>query len=62
MTSSQPVFLAQLQHQATQQAKLYRYRVLPPQLDALTSFIGRYPWQVLLIVSGLVAVVVEVLR
>jgi len=52
-------FLAQLQQQAAKQALVHTRRILPEQLDIFTSFIGRFPWQVILVLSGLVAVVLE---
>jgi len=54
-------FLSLLQAQAARQARLEEHRVLPPGLDVLTSFIGRYPWQIIFVLSGLSAVVVRLL-
>lgn len=54
-------FLNKLQAQAELQARLNNRRFLPEQLDEVTSFIGRYPWQVLLAVSGLTSLGIEVL-
>jgi hypothetical protein len=54
-------FLAQLQLQAEKQAKLHHSRFFPTQLDGLTSFVGRYPWQVMAVASFLTALLVEVL-
>jgi len=56
------VFLAKLQVEAKLQAKLHEQRLLPPQIDWLTSLIGRFPWQFLLVTSSLVAAVVEASR
>lgn len=53
-------FIAKLEQEAARQAELSRRRWLPPQLDSLTSFIGNYPWQVLLVISGVTALVVEI--
>lgn len=53
------VFLAKLEQEAARQAKLYHQRVLPPQLDRVTTLIGKYPWQVILILSGFTAVFME---
>ncbi len=55
------VFLEQLQQEAEDQAKLHTTRVLPQGLDWLTSLIGRYPWQTLLLTSGLTACIISVL-
>lgn len=55
-------FLAQLQQQAEKQAKLHHARFLPKSVDGLTSIIGRYPWQVLVVSSGVTAIVLEVIR
>lgn len=55
----EPDFLTKLQAEAKLQAKLHQHRVFPTQLDWLTSFIGRYPWQVLLVASGIAAGVLE---
>ncbi len=55
-------FLTQLQREASLQSQLYQHRLLPPQLDRFTAIIGRYPWQSVLIVSGCIALGVEVVR
>lgn len=52
-------FLEQLQQQAQKQAVLHEKRVFPRQLDWLTSLVGNYPWQILLVVSLLTALVIE---
>ncbi len=54
-------FLQKLQEQAELQARLNTHRFFPAQMDGITSFIGRYPWQVLLAVSGLTSLGIEVL-
>lgn len=53
-------FLEKLEQEATLQSKLQHQRLLPQQLDAITSLIGRYPWQTIMILSGLMAVLLEV--
>jgi hypothetical protein len=58
----QQVFLQQLQQQAAKQALLNQKRFLPKQLDFVSALVGNYPWQVLIIVSGLTAVILEVLK
>lgn len=60
--SPQSDFLAKLQEEAALQAKLEHHRLIPPQLDFITSIIGRYPWQVLLALSGITALIIEVTR
>jgi hypothetical protein len=52
-------FLRKLEAEAAQQARLYQSRILPPQLDWLSSLIGRYPWQVMLVASGLTAAAIS---
>jgi hypothetical protein len=56
-----PDFLSKLEEEARLQAQLHTQRLIPAQLDWLTSLIGNYPWQFLLFFSGLTAVVLEVL-
>lgn len=48
-------FLQKLQAQAKEQSKLVGSSIIPKQLDWLTSLIGQYPWQFLLIISGISA-------
>lgn len=55
-------FLKQLQKEASLQSQLYSNRLLPEQLDRFTSVVGRYPWQSILLTSGIVALAVEVFR
>ena len=57
-----PTFLSTLQAEASLQSQLYSHRLLPSQLDQFTSLIGRYPWQSILLTSGLLAVGVELGR
>lgn len=52
-------FLERLQSQAAKQAVLNKERIFPSQLDGLTSFIGNYPWQTLIVVSILSALCLE---
>ena len=54
-------FIKQLQEQAQKQAQLHQKRLLPRQLDVITSFIGNYPWQVILVLSGITALMIELL-
>jgi hypothetical protein len=59
---TQREFLQQLQSQAEKQAKLHDVRFIPAQLDGLTSLVGRYPWQTVFVLSGVTALLLEVLR
>jgi len=61
MNKTERDFLKALQAQAAKQSLIHTKRLLPEQLDFFTSFIGRYPWQVMLASSGLVAVLLEIL-
>ncbi|HYD34897.1 MAG TPA: hypothetical protein VD999_02420 [Vitreimonas sp.] len=54
-------FLGKLQAEAARQARLHEHRFFPPQLDFLTSFIGRYPWQTSGALALLTALVLELL-
>lgn len=49
-------FLQELQTQAKRQATLHQNSPVPARLNFITAFIGNYPWQTLLILSGLSAV------
>ncbi len=57
--SSNSEFLLKLQAEAKAQKRLFSTRFFPPALDIVTSFIGRYSWQVILISSGVTSLVVE---
>ncbi len=61
MKKSESDFLKALQAQAAKQSLVHTKRILPEQLDVFTSFIGKYSWQVMLVSSGLVAVILEML-
>jgi|GEM_PF-1749535 len=52
---SSSTFLQQLQEQAKLQSHLSTSRVLPKQLDPLSTFIGNCPWQIILVLSGVTA-------
>jgi hypothetical protein len=53
------LFIERLQEEAALQSRLHSQRLLPKQLDSLTSLVGNYPWQVILVVSGLTALILE---
>ena len=55
-------FLLLLEQEAALQAKLETRKLLPSQLDDVTAFIGRHTWQVLLVCSGLTALLMEVAK
>ena len=55
MPTSSTDFLQQLQDQAAVQAKIRHSQILPSQLSGVAAFIGNYPWQTLVISSGVVA-------
>jgi hypothetical protein len=50
-------FVSLLQEQAYKQSMLNTKRILPQKIDAITSFIGNNPWQVILFVSVVGAVI-----
>jgi hypothetical protein len=60
MPLSNAAFLARLEAEAARQAQLSNKRLLPAQLDWLTSFVGRFPWQVLVVSAAITAVLMEV--
>ncbi len=53
-------FLTRLKAEAAQQAQLHDQRILPAQLDGLTSFVGKHTWQVLLSVAALSSLIIEI--
>lgn len=53
-------FIFILQTQAKKQSKLHEQRLLPKNVDWLTSIIGNYPWQFILVLAVIGAVVWEV--
>ena len=53
-------FLSKLQAEAAVQSKLQKNRWLPAELDLVTSTIGKFPWQVILILSGLTSLFIEI--
>lgn len=55
-------FLQRLQHEAQLQAQLHQHRLLPRQIDWLTSLIGRYSLQTILLLSFLTAIMLEVIK
>lgn len=56
------LFLRELQKEAEEQAKLSSSRILPSQLDWLTSAIGNYPWQTVAIFSLATAICVQIVK
>ncbi len=61
MPNNQAEFLKVLEKQAKIQAKLEQRPLLPRQFGALARLIARYPWQINLILSGLSAVLIELI-
>lgn len=55
-------FLEKLKLEAQAQAKLEKTRFLPSELDVFTSFIGKHPWQVLVVISGLTSFALEIVK
>lgn len=53
-------FVSLLQEQAQLQSKLNKERLLPREVDWVTSLIGNYPWQFILVISVIGAVIWEV--
>jgi len=51
-------FLLRLQNEASQQAKLEKERLLPKQIDKVSSFVAEHPWQVVLLLSFLTSIFV----
>ena len=54
----QKKFIIQLEKEAQKQAILHENRLLPRQLDWLTTTVGNYAWQVILILSFLTALAI----
>ncbi|MBU0974791.1 hypothetical protein KKD03_03775 [Patescibacteria group bacterium] len=53
-------FLKELQKEARAQKKLNEERVFPEFFDEVTSFIGVYSWQTLLVLALITATLVEI--
>jgi hypothetical protein len=54
-------FLHKLTEEARFQAVLRHNPVFPKQIDPLTELVGKYPWQTILVASGLTAILLELL-
>jgi hypothetical protein len=52
-------FITTLQREAKRQSSLNQTRFFPQSLDPFTALVGNYPWQILLVLSGITAIVVE---
>ncbi len=57
--SKENLFIKRLQNQAKKQSELEKKRLLPKELSALAELVVKYPWQSLLVSSGLTAALVE---
>lgn len=55
-------FLEELQKEAELQAKIGKTRIFPQQLDAATSFIGKYSWQTLVLFSFMTTVFIQIIK
>jgi hypothetical protein len=55
-------FLTKLKQEAQLQAKLEATRFIPVELDFLTSFVGKHPWQVLVVSSGIISLALELMK
>ncbi|MEN8253609.1 MAG: hypothetical protein ABFQ62_04510 [Patescibacteria group bacterium] len=53
-------FLSKLQKEAKRQASLNKQSLLPKQLQGLAALIAKYPWQTLLGLSFISALVLEI--
>ena len=53
-------FIDKLSQEAQLQAKIQSHTVVPKRLELVASFIGNHTWKVLLILSGLMALLREV--
>jgi len=54
-------FITRLQQEAKFQAKLNQSRLLPKQLDYIVGFLARNSWQVIVLASGVTALLIETL-
>ncbi len=61
MKKTQAEFLKELQQQAKFQAPLNQVKWLPVQLEPVAAIIGKYPWQTILILSGVTALLIQIL-
>ena len=52
-------FISVLQSRAKNQSRLHEERLLPKNIDWLTSMIGNYPWQFILTLAVFGAVIWE---
>lgn len=55
-------FLQRLQREAALQATVTQRRWLPSSVDWLTAIVGRYSWQVCLVLSFISAILVQLWR
>lgn len=51
-------FLEKLQNEAELQSRLEKSPLLPRKIGGLLSFVALHPWQFLLVISGVTALVV----
>lgn len=55
--SNQENFIKKLQSEALIQSRLEQNQLLPKKLGGLGRFVINYPWQVILVASGITALV-----
>lgn len=56
--SSQNKFLQKLEKEVVFQSQLDQRKLLPQKLGGLGRLVAHYPWQAILVVSGITAIVV----
>ena len=56
---TQPDFLQRLEQEASIQSQLHDQRILPSQLDLVTTLVGRYPWQTLALLALATSIILE---
>lgn len=55
-------FLEKLQAEANFQQEIFKNRVLPTKVDAITAYIGTHSWQTILVLSFVTAVLLEIVE
>jgi hypothetical protein len=58
----QTEFLQRLEKEAKLQSSLHRSHLLPQWAQGLARVVAAYPWQVVLVLSGITAIGMELLR
>ena len=60
MAQTNNSFINTLQKEAKRQSPLSQSRFFPSPLDPVMTFVGNYPWQTILVLSGLTAILLAV--